>query len=360
MHLPADHHENQQVKLPGVGTVPSTGLKDSAVFDAEQFAAYRNAVQTAKLLLLDGDGLNAALGDILKAKGTIKGGVATYPANGNLMTTQLYGYLPWLRSIDSDHSWRSDGRPRFCATEDAGCPSDGAQARPEEHDAGNDTFPLWESCLLRPDVRDALPRLGERHRAVPRPRRRAQRRPERPGRAGRLAAARRHDVHQRRHDLRRRQPPVHGQGGRRRLRRQPGRRAVPLHQGGQHPRRLEGRRRRTGRSRSRRTPATAPTRCSCARPIRATRSTRPTSWTAGAPVTRTVVLDTTPPQITITKPAPEGVTFDSDDFSAIEYTVTDAASGVDARDRQGDCSTGPRPRTGRCWTCSCSRRARTR
>ena len=51
---------------------------------------------------------------------------------------------------------------------------------------------------------------------------------------------------------------------------------------------------------------------------------------SGAPVTRTVVLDTTPPQITITKPAPEGVTFDSDDFSAIEYTVTDAASGVDA------------------------------
>ena len=70
MHLPADHHENQQVKLPGVGTVPSTGLKDSAVFNAEEFAAYRNAVQTAKLLLLDGNGLNAALGDILKAKGT--------------------------------------------------------------------------------------------------------------------------------------------------------------------------------------------------------------------------------------------------------------------------------------------------
>ena len=150
MHLPADHHENQQVKLPGVGTVPSTGLKDSAVFDAEEFAAYRNAVQTAKLLLLDGNGLNAALGDILKAKGTIKGGVATYPANGNLMTTQLYGNLPWLRSIDSDHSWRSDGRPRFCAAEDAGCPSDDAQPRPEEHDAGNDTFPVWESCLLRP------------------------------------------------------------------------------------------------------------------------------------------------------------------------------------------------------------------
>ena len=49
---------------------------------------------------------------------------------------------------------------------------------------------------------------------------------------------------------------------------------------------------------------------------------------AGAPVSRSVFLDTTPPQITITKPSPEGVLFDSDDFSAIEFTVTDAGSGV--------------------------------
>src|SRR5688572_28397090 len=33
MHLPADHHTEQQVTLPGVGPVPSTGLKDDAVFD---------------------------------------------------------------------------------------------------------------------------------------------------------------------------------------------------------------------------------------------------------------------------------------------------------------------------------------
>jgi hypothetical protein len=49
---------------------------------------------------------------------------------------------------------------------------------------------------------------------------------------------------------------------------------------------------------------------------------------AGAAVTRTVFLDTTPPQITITKPSPEGVLFDSDDFSAIEFTISDAGSGV--------------------------------
>ena len=64
--------------LPGVGTIPSTGLNDAAVFDAEQFAAYRNTVQTAKLLLLDGNGLNAALGDILAARGDVKGSISTY------------------------------------------------------------------------------------------------------------------------------------------------------------------------------------------------------------------------------------------------------------------------------------------
>ena len=58
---------------------------------------------------------------------------------------------PWLRSIDSDHSWRSDGRPRFCSADDPTCPGgSGATPRDEELDAGNDTFPLWESCLLRP------------------------------------------------------------------------------------------------------------------------------------------------------------------------------------------------------------------
>ena len=85
MHLPADHHENQQVKLPGVGTVPSTGLKDDAVFDAEEFAAYRNAVQTAKLLLLDGDGLNAALGDILTARAPSR--AASRPTRGAIPAT---------------------------------------------------------------------------------------------------------------------------------------------------------------------------------------------------------------------------------------------------------------------------------
>ncbi len=328
MHLPADHHENQQVKLPGVGTVPSTGLKDSAVFDAEQFAAYRNAVQTAKLLLLDGNGLNAALGDILKAKGTIKGGVATYPANGNLMTTQLYGNLPWLRSIDSDHSWRSDGRPRFCATEDAGCPSDGAQARPEEHDAGNDTFPVWESCLLRPTFatlyRDwengtaQFPALGDAPSADPSD-------PDAPVGSLLLAGTTytsggttyvggNHQFTAKAVDAVFADSQVAAQYRYTKAGNIPGAWkdvapngtfAIPANAGdGTYQVQL-----RTADP------------CHTFDPA--------DELEAGAPVTRTVVLDTTPPQITITKPAPEGVTFDSDDFSAIEYTVTDAASGVD-------------------------------
>ncbi|MBE2316164.1 hypothetical protein DVA67_009270 [Solirubrobacter sp. CPCC 204708] len=329
MHLPADHHEDQEVDLPGVGTVPSTGLKDSAVFDAGQFAAYRNAVQTAKLLLLDGNGLNAALGDILKARGDIKGGVATYPANGNLMTTQLSGPLPWLRSIDSDHSWRHDGRPRYCEAGATGCPSDGAQPRPAEHDAGNDTFPVWESCLLRPTFatlyRDwengtaQFPALGDAPSADP---------SDTDAPAGTLALA----------------GTTYTAGG-------------TTYVGGNHTftakatdavftdsrigvqyryykaGSIPGAWKGIAANGTFVIPAgagdgTYHVQLRTADPCHTFDPSD--ELEAGAPVTRTVVLDTTAPQITITKPSPEGVTFDSDDFSAIEYTATDAASGVDA------------------------------
>jgi hypothetical protein len=329
MALPADHHSDQQVTLPGVGTIPSTGLNDAAVFDPEQFAAYRNTVQTAKLLLLDGNGLNAALGDILAARGDVKGPISTYGADANLMVSQLSGSVPWLRSIDSDHAWRSDGRPRFCSAGDPACPGgSGATPRDEALDAGNDTFPLWESCLLRPTFttlyRDwengnaQFPALGDAPSPDPSD-------PNAPvatlgldgntytsggvtyvgadhaftagasdavftdariaaqyriTKAGNLPGAW-HDI----------APngtftiPAGGGDGTYQVQL---RTADPCH-------------------------------------------TFDPSDTleAGAPVTRSVFLDTTPPEITITKPAPEGVRFDSDDFSAIEFTVTDAGSGVD-------------------------------
>jgi hypothetical protein len=332
MQLPADHHTAQQVTLPGGGTVQSTGLKDDAVFDPEQFAAYRNAVQTAKLLLLDADGLNAALGDILAGRGDIKGGVSTYD-NGatvpaNVMVDQLSGSLPWLRSIDSDHPWRADGLPRYCSTDDPGCTAgSGATPRPEKLDAGNDTFPLWESCLLRPTFgtlyRDwengaaQFPALGDEPSGDPSDphapkatlglsgttftkdgvtyvgaghqftagaadtvfadaRIRAQ---YRIFRAGDAAGAWIDIAPNATFSI-----PADAGDGTYKVQM---RTADPCHTFDESDQ-LE----------------------------------------AGAPVTRDVFLDTTPPEITITKPV-DAALFDSDDFSTIGFTVTDAGSGVD-------------------------------
>ena len=41
-----------------------------------------------------------------------------------------------------------------------------------------------------------------------------------------------------------------------------------------------------------------------------------------------MILDTTPPTITITSPTPEGKVFDTNSTSTISYTATDAGSGV--------------------------------
>lgn len=333
MNLPADHHENQQVTLPGVGTIPSTGLKDDAVFDQENFAAYRNTVQNAKLLLLDGDGLNAALGDILAARGDVKGGVSTYQdgatAPANLMVDQLSGDKPWLRSIDSDHSWRKDGRPRFCSKDDADCPGgSGATPRLEKFDAGNDTFPIWESCLLRPTFSTLykdwenggaqFPALGDSPSSDPTD-------PDAPAATlslggttftkngvtyvaanNKFTAGATDAVFTDARIQAQYRIFKSGQGAGEWVDIVPGGTfSIPADAG-------DGLYKVQMRT---------------ADPCHTFDTTD--DLEAGAPVTREVFLDTTPPEITFTKPSPEGVLFDSDDFSAIEYTVTDAGSGVD-------------------------------
>ena len=332
MHLPADHHEDQQVELPGFGTLPSTGLKDDAEFDPENFAAYRNTVQTAKLLLLDGAALNDALGDILEARGDVKGGVSTYQDGAvpaNVMVDQLSGDEPWLRSIDSDHSWRSDGRPRFCAEEDPDCPdSSGATPRPENLDAGNDTFPLWESCLLRPTFatlyRDwenggaQFPALGDLPSSDPSD-------PDAPAGALELAgntfsdngatyvgadheftAKAGDDVFADARIAAQYRFFKDGEAPGPWLDIAPGGTfSIPAGAGD----------------------GTYKVQMRTADPCHTFDATD--ALPAGAAITREVVLDTTPPEIAISKPAPEGVLFDSDDFSSIEYTVTDTGSGVD-------------------------------
>lgn len=137
--LGGDHHTGDYIPLD----VESTRLNDDAVFTETGFAAFKNGVTTAKLLLLNGPTLNQALGNNLVGQGMLKSAasVATYPTSGaNVMFTALDGGLPWLRSIDSDHSWRANAQPIF-------------PDRPEAENAGNGQFPIWESCLLRPAFR---------------------------------------------------------------------------------------------------------------------------------------------------------------------------------------------------------------
>jgi len=173
MHLPADHHE---------GLDPSTELRDDVKFDPNTFAAVKNTITMAKLLLLDSGELNRALTDILRDQGYIKqtAQVNTYPAGADVMWYPLHdkavdadpntpgtapGTLtsePWLQLIDGDHAWRANGLPKFCNSSfPQTCATvPGALSRQasgsggeSQKDAGNGEFPIWESCVLRPAFR---------------------------------------------------------------------------------------------------------------------------------------------------------------------------------------------------------------
>ncbi len=157
--LAPDHHTGEFV----LNSVESTRLMDDAVFDSATFGAYGNTVTTAKLLLLDASELNRAMGDSLVAQGMVHNAtsIVTYPAVAadaptNIMFHPLSGVDPWLVSIDSDHSWRSNPLPIFCAVGSADCDVPGINPLPRDAtlNAGNGQFPIWESCLLRPAFRD--------------------------------------------------------------------------------------------------------------------------------------------------------------------------------------------------------------
>jgi hypothetical protein len=145
MGLPADHHENRTIRVPGGGTVLSSELKDDAEFS--DLAIFDNAVTTSKLVLLDAGGLNAVARDQLRDGNVVKPGaaVSTWSDHAgrpaNVMVDGLGG-VEWLTTIDGDHAWRQDGMPRFAPGEN-----------PEDPHGGAGTFPLWESCLLRPAFR---------------------------------------------------------------------------------------------------------------------------------------------------------------------------------------------------------------
>jgi hypothetical protein len=170
MGLGDDAHEDVSPLPAGCGR-----LLDSAVFDPDRFAAIRNTITMAKLLLLDGPELNHVLSDILCHT------VTTYQAGQNVMIDSLdvpenkprINDRPpaWLLLIDGDHAWRRDGHPRFI-DEVIGPGLDALPtARPYTLDGGSGFFPLWESCELRPSFRvlfkdwengnDNFPNLGD-------------------------------------------------------------------------------------------------------------------------------------------------------------------------------------------------------
>lgn len=145
MGLPADHHTDRVIKLPGGGTTTSSELSDDALF--EDFEVFDNAVTTAKLVLLDGAALNQVAADQLVDAGVVKSAasISTYADHderpANVMVEGLGG-VNWLTTIDGDHVWRADGLPRFGPEDDT-----------DEPHGGAGTFPLWESCVLRPAFR---------------------------------------------------------------------------------------------------------------------------------------------------------------------------------------------------------------
>ena len=129
----ADHVPDEP-PFPGF-PFASSRLTDTAEFGPGDFAIFDNTVTLGKLLLLDGAGLDQLMTDLT---GRPYSFYASEP-NANIMLTPLPGVAGassdmWLRSIDGDHAWRSNGLPTFDA------PS-----------AGEGNFPLWESCILRDD-----------------------------------------------------------------------------------------------------------------------------------------------------------------------------------------------------------------
>lgn len=189
--LPTDHHSgstaDDSLTTNGV-PVPKdcTALSDTAKFDANNFGAVKDTVMMAKLLLLDGAGLDHVLGDALHDQGvTISANSvktyepATAPTDGlpaNIMFASLSNgsagddIEPFLQLIDGDHAWRQDGLPTFCQNYATFSGPGNCSTLPPELAAytrqpaprlndetgalgGNGTFPMWKSCLLRPAFR---------------------------------------------------------------------------------------------------------------------------------------------------------------------------------------------------------------
>lgn len=140
---------DNEVELPDGTVVQATKLKDDAEWDVDDFDVAFNAIQLSKMVLVDGDALNAIIKDQLAGSSVVKSTatIATYDdgpagsAPANVMIDPLSGTDPWLVSIDADHGWRQDAQPINVIRD------------PGVLHGGNGQFPLWESCVARPAFR---------------------------------------------------------------------------------------------------------------------------------------------------------------------------------------------------------------
>jgi len=151
MHLVDPLVDDNEIELPDGTVVDASRLADTSQWNLENFEPAYDAVQMAKLLLLDANGLNQVIDDHRSASLLDDVPTALYADRtdrpANIMVDGLDG-VPWLRSIDSDHSWRADRLPVFDS------PDPGHAAESEAHFAGTGQMPLWESCIARSAFRD--------------------------------------------------------------------------------------------------------------------------------------------------------------------------------------------------------------
>ena len=122
-------------------------LDDDAAFVISEFAPLENTITTAKLLLLDGDQLDAVLSAILGRS------MNTYPSGDttNVMINALGGGDPWL----SQHRLRPRMAPRRAAAvlqrhPAAALPARRPTTRSPRPNGGAGQMPIWESCVARP------------------------------------------------------------------------------------------------------------------------------------------------------------------------------------------------------------------
>ncbi len=131
--------------------VPALRLTDDAEFNANVFAAAADTVMQTRLLLLDGATLNRLFDDVLKQDGVLKANAAVtvnsyadhtgnLPANVMVDDNTQADASSWFGLMDGDHAWRVDGQPVFPVNR-------------TDPKGGNGTYPLWESCVLRPAFR---------------------------------------------------------------------------------------------------------------------------------------------------------------------------------------------------------------